>query len=149
MTGGQHSPTTLINDYTSTTPHGNIDPTFDICDLALGAGATFVARTTAFHVIEAQKIIKEAILHKGVSVVEIMSTCPVIYGKLNKKGSPSDMLRWLKENSITVTDAEKATPEKLEGKLIRGILRQVNKPEYCESYSKLIENLHNKEEAKK
>ena len=145
MTGGQHSPTTLINDYTSTTPHGNIDPTFDICELALGAGATFVARTTAYHAIETQKLIKEAIMHKGVSVVEIMSTCPVIYGRLNKKGSASDMLRWLKDNSMTIADAEKATPDKKEGKIIRGILRQELRPEYCESYTKLIESLQPKE----
>jgi len=148
MTGGQHSPTTLVNDYTSTTPHGNIDPVFDICELALGSGATFVARTTAYHTIETQKIVKEAIAHKGVSVVEIVSTCPVIYGRLNKKGNASDMLRSLKDNSMTMADAEKATPEKREGKLIRGILRQEVKPEYSVMYQKLCDSL-NKEEVKK
>ena len=140
MTGGQHSPTTHVGDYTATTPFGNIDPEFDICRLAIGAGATFVARAAAYHSIETQRIVRDAILHKGVSVVEIVSTCPVIYGRLNKKGTPAEMLKWQKENSITVAEAEK-NPEKKEGKFIRGILHQETPEEYCEKYQKLCERL--------
>jgi 2-oxoglutarate ferredoxin oxidoreductase subunit beta len=143
MTGGQSSPTTPLGDISSITPHGSIDPVFDICELAIGAGATFVARTTAFHSIETQRIVKEAIQHKGVSVVEIVSTCPVIYGKMNKKGSPADMLKWLKENSMTLTEAEKSTPEKREGKITRGILKRVTPPEYCDRYQELCDKLNN------
>ena len=51
----------------------------------MAAGATFVARTTAFHAIETQSIIKDALEHKGFSVVEVVSSCPVIYGRLNKR----------------------------------------------------------------
>lgn len=148
MTGGQYSPTTPTGDRATTTPYGNIDPVFDICSLALGAGATFVARATAFHAMETQRIIKEAIQHKGVSVVEIVSTCPVIYGKLNKKGTPADMLRWLKDNSMSMTEAEKASPEKKEGKIIRGILKQETPAEYCDKYQKLCDSLQPKEEVK-
>lgn len=148
MTGGQYSPTTPTGDKATTTPFGNIDPVFDICNLAIGAGATFVAKTTAFHAIECQKLIKDAINHKGVSVIEIVSTCPVIYGKLNKKGSPADMLKWMKDNSVTLAEAKKLTPDKLEGKIIRGILKQDNNPEYCEQYRLLVERLQKTEEAK-
>ena len=94
-------------------------------------------------------LIKEAILHKGVSVVEIVSTCPVIYGKLNKKGNAADMLRWQKDNSMTVAEAQKATPEQKEGKIIRGILKQELQPEYCERYQALVDSLQKKEEVKK
>jgi 2-oxoglutarate ferredoxin oxidoreductase subunit beta len=149
MTGGQYSPTTNIGDITSTTPYGNIDPVFDICALAIGAGATFVARTTAFHAMESQRIIKEAIMHKGVSVVEIVSTCPVIYGKMNKKGTASDMLRWYKDNSMSMTEYEKAEPTKREGKLIRGILKQDSQTEYCVKYQHLCDKLKETEEVKK
>lgn len=148
MTGGQSSPTTPLGDITSITPYGSIDPVFDICQLAIGAGATFVARTTAFHALETTKLVKEAIQHKGVSVVEIVSTCPVIYGRMNKKGSPADMLKWLKDNSMTLAESEKATPDKLEGKLIRGILRKVDQPEYSQRYIDLVEKL-SKEGGKK
>jgi 2-oxoglutarate ferredoxin oxidoreductase subunit beta len=148
MTGGQHSPTTPLGGITTTTPHVNIDPVFDICQLAIGSGATFVARTTAYHSIECQNIIKEAILHKGVSVVEIVSTCPVIYGKLNKKGNATQMLQWQKENSMSIKDAEKAAPDQKEGKIIRGVLHKVVQPEYCERYQALVDSLAPKEEAK-
>jgi 2-oxoglutarate ferredoxin oxidoreductase subunit beta len=137
MTGGQYSPTTPLGAIATTTPYGNIDPEFDICKLAIGAGATFVARTTAFHAIENQKIITEAINHKGVSVVEIVSTCPVIYGKMNKKGTPAEMLKWLKDNSFSLAEIEKLPKEKTQGKITRGILHNENPPEYCQRYAEL------------
>ncbi|MCL1827596.1 MAG: 2-oxoacid:ferredoxin oxidoreductase subunit beta [Candidatus Cloacimonetes bacterium] len=148
MTGGQHSPTSPIGSITSTTPYGNIDGNFDICKLAIGAGATFVARATAFYTSETQNIIKEAISHKGVSIVEIVSSCPVIYGKMNKKGTPADMLKWQKENSITIEEANKLEPEKKEGKIIRGILHREESREYCEKYAELSEIAKSKESSK-
>ncbi|MCK9329915.1 MAG: 2-oxoacid:ferredoxin oxidoreductase subunit beta [Candidatus Cloacimonetes bacterium] len=149
MTGGQYSPTTPTGAKATTTPYGNIDPVFDICNLALGAGATFVARTTAFHTMETQKVIKQGIEHTGISVIEIVSSCPVIYGKLNKKGTPADMLRWMKDNTITIAESQKLPPEKLDGKLIRGIFKQEIRPEYTDSYQKLIESTQVTKEAKK
>ena len=149
MTGGQSSPTSPLNSISATTPHGSIDPVFDICKLAIGAGATFVARATAFHTIETSKIIRDAVQHKGTSVVEIMSTCHVSYGKMNKKGGPAEMLRWLKDNSITISESEKLEPEKKEGKIVRGILHKEIQPEYCERYQALCDSLQTKEEATK
>jgi len=147
MTGGQYSPTTPMGDFATTTPYGNIDPVFDICKLAIGAGATFVARTTAMHSIESQNIIKEAINHKGVSIVEIVSTCPVIYGRLNKKGTPADMLKWLRDNSMTIAEAEKAEPDKRK-KIIRGILHHETPVEYCQHYQELCGKVQRNAEAK-
>jgi 2-oxoglutarate ferredoxin oxidoreductase subunit beta len=139
MTGGQHSPTSPERTISSTSPYGNIDPTFDICNLAIGAGATFVARATAFHTIETQNIIKDAISHKGVSVVEIISTCPVIFGKMNKKGSAADMLRWQKDFTVSLKEVEKNGNK--DNKLVRGVLHKVQTTEYCDSYQKLVETL--------
>ena len=141
MTGGQSSPTTPIGGITTTTPHRNIDPVFDICKLAIGAGATFVARASAFHTLETSKIIRDAVTHKGVSVVEIVSTCHVSYGKMNKKGGPAEMLRWLKDNSLSLSEAEKMEPDKKEGKFVRGILHKEIQPEYCERYQGLCDSL--------
>ena len=141
MTGGQYSPTTPIGDKATTSPYGNIDPVFDICNLALGAGASFVARTTAYHVVEAQSFIKQALDHKGFSVVEIISACPVIYGRLNKKGDAPAMMMNMKERAVPIEKFEKLTPEEREGKYTRGIFRQEARPEYTEEYSKLVESL--------
>ena len=49
MTGGQYSPTTPPGMYTSTSPYGHVEPNFDIAQLAVGAGATYVARGTVVH----------------------------------------------------------------------------------------------------
>lgn len=49
MTGGQYSPLSGIGVSATTAPYGNIDREFDTVRLALGAGATFVARTTTYH----------------------------------------------------------------------------------------------------
>ena len=142
MTGGQYSPTTPTGDKATTTPYGNIDPTFDICKLAIGAGATFVARTSAFHVIEAQSYIKKAFEHKGFSLVEIISACPVIYGRLNKKGDAPTMHKWMKDNVIPIKTYEKLPNEKKEDKLTRGIfVNDTEVKEYTQAYQELIDSV--------
>lgn len=142
MTGGQYSPTTPTGDKATTMPYGNIDPTFDICNLALGAGATFVARTSAYHALEAQDLISQAIQHKGFSIVEIISACPVIYGRLNKKGDAPAMMQNMKENIIPIAAYEKMDPEKRKGKIKRGIFRKVEESEYTAKYADLVSSLN-------
>lgn len=144
MTGGQYSPTTPTGDKATTTPYGNLDPTFDICKLAMGAGATFVARSSAYHAIEANNFIRKGFEHKGFSLVEIISACPVIYGRLNKKGSPADMMRSMKKNVIPQKSYDKLDEKQRNGKMIRGILQDIDKPEYCEVYDELVQSLQNK-----
>ncbi|MCK5050329.1 MAG: 2-oxoacid:ferredoxin oxidoreductase subunit beta [Candidatus Cloacimonetes bacterium] len=147
MTGGQYSPTTPYGDKATTTPYGNIDPTFDICQLAIGAGATFVARTSAYHAIEAQSFIKQAFEHKGFSLVEVISACPVIYGRLNKKGDAPTMMKQMKENVIPVKQYEKLSAEAKADKITKGILmHDTDKKEYTEAYSELINSLNKPEE---
>jgi len=139
MTGGQASPTTPHEAIATTAPYGNIEPDFNICELSMGAGATFVARTTAFHTQETQNYVKEAINHPGFSIIEVISSCPVIYGRLNKKGAPADMLKAMRDNSIPLTAYQKLPPEQTAGKLVRGILRQDIKPEFTAEYAKMCE----------
>jgi 2-oxoglutarate ferredoxin oxidoreductase subunit beta len=138
MTGGQFSPTTPTGTFASTTPYGNPDPNFDIAKLAIGAGASFVARGTAFHANQIDKLIVAAIQHKGFSVVEILDDCPTTYGRRNKFKSVVEMMNRLKDMAVPVKAAEKMTPEQLQGKVLTGILYDVDKPEYCEEYAKVI-----------
>jgi len=58
MTGGQFSPTTPYGARAATSPHGNIDPAFDLVELAKGAGATYVARGSVDNARMLQKYIK-------------------------------------------------------------------------------------------
>ncbi len=139
MTGGQYSPTTPTDAIATTMPYGNVDPHFDIVELAKGAGATFVARGTAYHAASIDKLVVSAMNHKGLSVVEIINACPTTYGRRNKFKSPTDMLLWMKDNYMNVTAWDKLPPEKLEGKSPMGVLFTTEKPEYTEVYRQMAE----------
>jgi 2-oxoglutarate ferredoxin oxidoreductase subunit beta len=140
MTGGQYSPTTPVGSIATTSRYGNIEPPFDTCEMAKAAGATFVARGTAYHTIELDKIILEAIRHKGTSVVDIIDACPTYFGRANKFKSATQMMEEIeKDGTVNVKQADKLPPEKVEGKFLRGILHRVERPEYCEQYSRQVE----------
>lgn len=139
MTGGQYSPTTPTNDFGTTAPHGNIDKPFDIAHLAASAGATYAARATAYHVTQMEKLMEKALTHKGFSMLEVASICPIYYGRKNKKGSPANMLTFLKDNFIDVKVAEKLPEEKKAGKILMGEFKCVEAPEYTDEYQKIID----------
>ncbi len=140
MTGGQVSPATPTGDFATTAPYGNIEQPFDIARLAEAAGAVFVARSTAYHAMELDKLFEQAIVKKGFAVVEAISQCPVSYGKMNRSGSAVDMLRWQKDNTMRVEAWGKLPVEERAHKISRGVL--VNRegvPEYVEEYYQIIE----------
>ena len=139
MTGGQYSPTTPTGDKATTAPYGNLDRPFDIALLAAGAGASFAARGDVFHARETTAIIKQAMLHKGFSLVDVYSVCPTYYGRKNKKGDAVEMLKWQRDNLIPMNRFNVMTPEDLAGKKPIGILAENDFPEYSEEYQKLID----------
>lgn len=139
MTGGQYSPTTPLESIATTSRYGNIEPPFDTCEMAKASGATFVARGTAYHTIELEKTIHDAIMHKGTSVVDIIDACPTYFGRANKFKSATQMMEEIeKDGTVSVKQAANLPPEKLEGKMLRGVLHKVDRPEYCEKYDILI-----------
>jgi len=136
MTGGQYSPLSGYGILATTAPYTNIDHSFDVVKLAAAAGATFVARSTAYHVQQLTDIIKQAITHKGFSVVEILSQCPTYFGRKNKEGSAVDMMERMKDITTPIgSKAKKENPDLIE----RGVFVNEDKPEYCSEYNKVIE----------
>jgi 2-oxoglutarate ferredoxin oxidoreductase subunit beta len=109
-----------------------------ICELAVAAGATFVARSTVFHAVELDRYIEQAIRKNGFSLVEAVAYCHTTYGRMNKLGSTVDMMRQLKENSLSLSAAEKLTPEERESKIIRGVLHDIEKLEYTQLYEQMV-----------
>ena len=113
-----------------------IDPSFDVVELAKAAGATFVARTTTYHIQQMTDIIRQAVLHEGFSVVEILSQCPTYFGRKNKAGDAVDMIEYLKKNTTKIgSKAKKENPDLME----RGIFVQKEMPEYCSQYDKVVQ----------
>ena len=139
MTGGQVSPTTPIGALATTAPYGHIEQPFPIAELAVAAGAPFVARSTVYHVQELEKYIAQAITRQGFALVEAMSYCHTTLGRLNRWGSAPDMMRGLKETSITLRQAEKMSEEEKQGKIIRGVFVERDVPEYTQLYEQIIE----------
>ncbi len=139
MTGGQYSPTTPHGELGTTAPYGNVDNVFDICRLAEGAGATYVARGTVYHAKQLEKNIENALENKGFSVVEGISICPTYYGRKNRKGDAAEMMINLKESTLDKKVAAKLPSEKVEGKLIIGEFVNKEQPEFCEEYHKVVD----------
>lgn len=138
MTGGQYSPLTPAGKMATTAPHGNIERTFDICKLVEAAGGTYVARSTVFHTKMLTDVIKGAIENKGFSFVEALTMCPVSYGRRNRLGNPAEMLKWYRDNAVSIKAAQQMDPEKLVGKFLIGELYKGEAPEYTAEYAKLI-----------
>ena len=131
LTKGQYSPTSPRGLRTKTTPFGSVDAPFNPVQLALGAGASFVARTMDVRPRHLKAVMKAAAEHKGAAFVEVWQNCvifndgcfkgwtekavrdeltidlqhgePMIYGKDKDKGLKVDGC------SVSVVSPEEAT----------------------------------------
>ena len=138
MTSGQYSPLTPVGKLATTAPYGNIDPEFDISKLTIGAGATFVARGTAYHVNPLINMIKKGLEHDGFSFIETLTQCPTNYGRRNKVADPVEMMKLQKEVAVSEKVYNSLSPEEREGKLITGILHHdLEKAEYSKAYQQI------------
>ncbi len=77
LTKGQYSPTSPVGVKTKTSPLGSIDRPFNPISFALGANATFVARTIDTHVKHMTGVLEAAAAHEGTSFVEIFQNCVI------------------------------------------------------------------------
>ncbi|KAA1422208.1 2-oxoacid:ferredoxin oxidoreductase subunit beta [Mumia zhuanghuii] len=77
LTKGQYSPTSEIGKVTKSTPMGSLDNPFNPISLALGAEASFVARTIDTDRNHLTGVLREAAAHRGTSLVEIYQNCPI------------------------------------------------------------------------
>jgi len=118
MTGGQAAATTPHMAKTTTTPVGNPDTPFNLPLLAYASGATYVARWTILHTRDLTESIEEALLNRGFSFIEVLSPCPVNYGRRNKENG-IDSLKIYQERTIIRNDAQ---PWELDIDFDRGIV---------------------------
>ena len=121
MTGGQVAPTTPMSAVASTSPYGNFESAFNLPALAESCGAVYVARWTAFHVRHTTKAIKEALLKKGFSFVEILAPCPTLYSRRNKLGDGLAQMVYYREKSEIRHGADtKDVALEFQGKIVVG-----------------------------
>lgn len=134
MTGGQYSPTTPYGAKASTAQYGHIEHAFSIAELAITAGASYVARGTVHHVPQLDALIKGGIQKRGFAVIEIMSNCHTYYGRQNGLGDPVEYQKYFKDHAVTVNKAAKMSEEEMEDKFSIGVLADIEKPAYVDEY---------------
>lgn len=139
MTSGQGSPLTPIGKTTTTTPYGNPEPNFDLCNLTQAAGATHVTRSTTYHAIQMPNLIAEAIKHRGFSLVEVITGCPTYYGRMNDFKTPKKMLEWQRDHAVNVKQYQMLSDEEKQHKFPIGNLYSTERPEYTDEYLKVIQ----------
>jgi len=146
LTNSQVSPTTPKGAWSVTTQYGNIDPTFDACELAKGAGATFIGRESVAEAQKLERMFVKGFQHKGFSFFDVNSNCHVNFGRKNKMAQAKQNMDWIEGNLIAKNKWDKLSEEekyelKQRGIKPRGILHHVEEPEYTEEYYKLIDRV--------
>lgn len=141
MTGGQVAPTTPHGVKTVTTPFGNPEPPMDVVNLVTAAGATYVARWTTYHVMQLKTAMKKALQKSGFSFIEIVSQCPVSYGKSVGMRSASEFLKMYKEKSISREEFSRGlqSAEDLTDKIVIGEFVDTDRPEFSSELRKVAE----------
>jgi len=120
MTGGQVTPTTPHGARTVTTPRGNPERSFDLCQLVLAAGASYVARYSVYHIRPLIRSLQAALTHPGFSFVEVLTSCPVQYGRRNDLTTPAAMLDDFRQRCVTISAARTMTQEQLKDRTLIG-----------------------------
>jgi len=111
MTGGQGSPTTPLGAFSTTTPYGMSEPAFDLAELAVAAGANYVARWTSYHVKELTKAVVTGMQTPGLAFIEVRTQCPTNYGRHNKLRRVSDMIEHLRSHAMLVAKRDRLVEE--------------------------------------
>ena len=146
-TGGQLAPTTPKGSLTETSPFGKPEEAFDPCKLAIGAGASFVARSTVAHPVHLTKTLAEAIAWKGFAFVEVLQHCHVLWGRRNGMPEAMDMLNFYREksafNTAAISEEERFGSPVYEPdgeqdiNFVLGVLHREERPELSEEMAKL------------
>ncbi|MDD5400130.1 MAG: 2-oxoglutarate ferredoxin oxidoreductase subunit beta [Sulfurimonas sp.] len=138
LTNSQISPTTPQGMWCVSAQNGNIDPTFNAANLAIGAGATFVARETVNDPKKLEKMLVKGFEHRGYSFMEVLSNCHINLGRKNKMANAMENLSWIDSITVSKKKWDELPPEEQMNKLATGILREVVQPEYTDMYEEVI-----------
>jgi 2-oxoglutarate/2-oxoacid ferredoxin oxidoreductase subunit beta len=106
LTKGQYSPTSEFRKKTKSTPYGSLDRPFNPVSLAIGAEATFVARTVDVFQAHLKDTLKQAAAHRGSGFVEILQNCNIFndgaWNALTDKDARADQVLQLEHGKPLV-----------------------------------------------
>ena len=128
LTKGQYSPTSEENKVTKSTPLGSIDHPFNPLALAMGADATFIARSMDRDPKHLQAMILRAQEHKGTSFLEIYQNCNIFndgaFEIFTEKSSKAEQALFLENGQPLIFGAQKNKGIKLDG--LRPVIVDIN-----------------------
>jgi len=138
MTGGQVAPTTPRGAKTTTTPYGSFEHPLDVAPLVVTAGASYVARWTTVHSEQLKEAMKKALITKGFAFIEAVSQCPTAFGRRAGFKDAAEMLRWFRENSVPLEEADRMAAEELAKKIVVGEYAYRKIPTFTEALYEII-----------
>ena len=139
MTGGQMGPTTPLEARSTTSPYGNFEYPFNLPYLVAASGATYVARWTVLHLRELERSTAEALTKPGFSFIEVLSPCPVVYGRQNKLPRGLDEMHNYQERSIIRDGADPKDVElSLNGPIVVGKFVDIERPTLWDCYQQML-----------
>jgi len=166
LTGGQASPTTPVGGRTTTSRSGSIERPMNLETLARAAGAAFYARATVNHTAALVKLIERALAVPGFALVEVVSNCHVLYGRMNDLGDAAEMMQGMEGQTRRVNPVllrRAALPHRLgtatsaqghvstepvfdeDLRVQRGVIfEQPHRPDYARRYQTMLEGLKSK-----
>ena len=148
LTNSQTSPTTPQGMWTVTQKVGNIDPTFDSCDLAIASGASFVGRETMLDPKKLEKLLVKGFEHRGFSFLEVLSNCHINLGRKNKMVSAMENLEWIDSITTSKKKYDALSEEEQLNLFPTGVLKHDTEVrEYCDMYQD-IKDVHQGKRAK-
>ncbi|MFD5013053.1 2-oxoacid:ferredoxin oxidoreductase subunit beta [Streptomyces chartreusis] len=117
LTKGQYSPTSEVGKITKSTPMGSLDAPFNPVSLAIGAEASFVARTVDSDRKHLTQVLREAAAHKGTALIEIYQNCNIF------NDGAFEVLKDKQQAEEAVIRLEHGQPIRFGADLARGVVR--------------------------
>ncbi|MGW4381772.1 2-oxoacid:ferredoxin oxidoreductase subunit beta [Kitasatospora sp. NPDC004531] len=121
LTKGQYSPTSEVGKITKSTPMGSLDAPFNPLSLAIGAEASFVARTIDSDRQHLQSVLRAAAQHEGAALVEIYQNCNIFndgaFELLKEPGTRDEALIRLEHGQPVLVGAERQVTRGADGEL--------------------------------
>jgi 2-oxoglutarate ferredoxin oxidoreductase subunit beta len=146
MTGGQVAPTTPFKTKTTTTPYGSFEHPLDAAKLAAAAGASYVARWTTVHQNDLKQSLKKAIGMQGFRFIEVTSQCPTAFGRRAGFKDAGEMIRWFRENAVSVEEAKELGEEDVSSKIVVGEYAEKKRPTLVETIRQSIKEAQRQNE---
>jgi len=145
LTKGQYSPTSELGKRTKSSPVGSVDYPFNPLALALGAGATFVARSVDIFQPHLRSVLQRAADHKGSAFIEIYQNCNIFNDKafayMTEKDARAAQTVYLEQGQPLVFGKEKDQGIRLvEGRLERIQLGGEFGPDDCLKWDESFED---------